>query len=66
MKMKTHSGAKKRVRITGKGKIKVAKTSKKHLLINKSKRQKKFGQSSHGIVLDKTQEKRARHLIPYL
>jgi len=66
MKMKTHSGAKKRVRITGTGKIKVAKTSKQHLLINKSKRQKKFGQSSHGVLLDKTQEKRARRLIPYL
>jgi large subunit ribosomal protein L35 len=45
MKQKTHSGAKKRFKITGsKKKIKVLgrKASARHLLVNKSKRQKKL------------------------
>lgn len=65
MKMKTHSGAKKRIKITGRKKLKVAKTSKKHLLINKSKRQKLFGQSAHGVILHRSNVNRAKKLIPY-
>lgn len=41
MKQKTHSGAKKRVKITGTGKMMFQKASKNHLLSSKSKRQKK-------------------------
>ncbi len=40
MKLKTRSSAKKRVKITGSGKIRLQKSAKSHLLINKSKRQK--------------------------
>ncbi len=40
MKAKTHSGAKKRLKITGTGKKRFKKASKRHLLVNKSKRQK--------------------------
>ena len=45
MKKKSHSGLKKRVKRTGTGKIKFTKSAKKHLLVNKSKRQKKLNKS---------------------
>ncbi|MCF7847081.1 MAG: 50S ribosomal protein L35 [Candidatus Gracilibacteria bacterium] len=41
MKQKTHSGAKKRVKVTGSGKLLLQKACKNHLLSSKSKRQKK-------------------------
>jgi large subunit ribosomal protein L35 len=37
-KMKTHSGAKKRFRVTGKGKVMREQTNKRHLLEHKSSR----------------------------
>ncbi len=43
MKQKTHSGTKKRTKVTGSGKIMFQKSCKNHLLSSKSKRQKKFG-----------------------
>lgn len=43
MKLKTHSGAKKRVKKTGTGKLRMEKGSKRHLLANKSKKQKRIG-----------------------
>lgn len=42
MKQKTHSGAKKRVKVTGSGKMMFQKANKNHLLSSKSKRQKKL------------------------
>jgi large subunit ribosomal protein L35 len=42
MKQKTHSGLKKRTRVTGSGKVVMRKSCKSHLLSSKSKRQKKF------------------------
>lgn len=42
MKQKTNSAAKKRIKRTGSGKLRLAKACKKHLLSSKSKRQKKF------------------------
>lgn len=42
MKQKSNSGLKKRVKVTGTGKIKFCKSCKKHLLVKKSKRQKKL------------------------
>ncbi len=62
MKLKSHSGTKKRVKITGKGKIMFSKPCKKHLLINKSKRQKSLyilGKSVHA-----SDAKRIRRLLP--
>lgn len=41
MKQKTHSGTKKRVKVTGTGKFMFQKACKNHLLSSKSKRQKK-------------------------
>jgi large subunit ribosomal protein L35 len=43
MKQKTHSGTKKRVKITGSGKMMTPKAAKNHLLSSKSKKQKRFG-----------------------
>ena len=40
MKLKTHSATKKRVKITGSGKKMYKKSATRHLLKNKSKRQK--------------------------
>ncbi len=39
-KMKTHSGTKKRFKVTGSGKLKRKKTGKRHLLRKKSKKAK--------------------------
>lgn len=41
MKQKTHSGLKKRTKVTGSGKVMFQKAAKNHLLSSKSKRQKK-------------------------
>jgi large subunit ribosomal protein L35 len=41
MKQKTHSGAKKRFRVTGSGKIKRGKMGMRHLLANKSSKRKR-------------------------
>ncbi len=41
MKQKTHSGAKKRFRVTGKGKIKRGQARMRHLLSNKSSKRKR-------------------------
>jgi len=41
MKLKSHSATKKRVKYTGSGKIRLQKSCRNHLLINKSKKQKK-------------------------
>ena len=40
-KIKSHSGAKKRVRKTGSGKLAVKRNSRNHLLMQKNKRQKR-------------------------
>jgi len=40
MKQKTHSGTKKRVRVSAKGKFSFEKSCRRHLLTNKSGRQK--------------------------
>jgi len=49
MTKKTHSGAKKRVKITGGKKVKMQKSCKNHLLSSKSSRQKKLARG--GILV---------------
>lgn len=44
MKKKSNSGLKKRVKVTATGKLIFNKSAKKHLLTNKSKRQKRINQ----------------------
>lgn len=41
MKLKSHSGAKKRIIVKKSGMVMMRKSSKRHLLVNKSKKQKK-------------------------
>ncbi|MBI2453786.1 50S ribosomal protein L35 [Candidatus Peregrinibacteria bacterium] len=62
MKLKTHRGLKKRIKISARGKIMFRKPGKKHLLINKSKRQK----SLHplGKPLTPSDERKVHQLLP--
>ena len=50
MKAKSHSSAKKRIKITGSGKFMLPKSNKSHLLINKSRKAKNRNQ--YGQVAD--------------
>ena len=63
MKLKTHSGAKIRVKITGTGKYIVDKTAKRHLLKDKSSKAK--GRDAYGRVLHVTNQLEARLSLPY-
>ncbi|HNR65405.1 MAG TPA: 50S ribosomal protein L35 [Atribacterota bacterium] len=63
-KMKTHRGAAKRFKITESGKIKRAKAYKSHILTKKSaKRKRELAQLT---LVDKSDSKRIRRLLPYL
>lgn len=62
-KLKTHSGAKKRFKVTGTGKILRAHANKSHIL-NKKTRKRKRGLRSIAVV-DKTNVFQVENLIPY-
>ena len=60
-KMKTHSGAKKRFKVTGKGKVKARHAMTSHILEKKSpKRKRRLG---NDFVLGKSDEKRVKELL---
>ena len=62
-KMKSHSGAKKRFRLTATGKVKRYSQNKSHILSKKStKRKRRLGT---GTYVSSTQEKTVKGLIPY-
>jgi len=61
MKHKSNSGAKKRVRKTGTGKYMFQKSCKNHLLVNKSKRQKKL--YNKGMPANNTETKILKKLL---
>jgi len=62
-KMKSNSGAKKRFKVTGKGKIKRKKAYKAHILTKKrSKRKRNLGKDT---LVDSTNKKHIKQLIPY-
>jgi large subunit ribosomal protein L35 len=62
-KMKTHSGTKKRFRLTGSGKVAYQKSGRRHILVHKSaKRMRRL--RSTGIVSPQF-ESRLKKLIPY-
>lgn len=62
-KMKSNSGAKKRFKVTGSGKVKRKKAGKRHILTKKtSKRKRNLGKAT---TVDKTQEKKVKKMIPY-
>ncbi len=63
MKLKTHSSAKKRVKITGTGKYIVDKTAKRHLLKDKSSKAK--GRDKYGRVIAAANQLEARISLPY-
>ncbi len=61
MKIKSHSGLKKRIKIKKSGVVVFNKPNKRHLLVNKSKRQKK---SMHfGVPVKSTEMKAVRRLM---
>lgn len=62
-KIKTRSAAKKRVKITGSGKIRLQKSAKSHLLVNKSKRQKNLHEG--GKSTSKGNEAAIRRMMPH-
>jgi large subunit ribosomal protein L35 len=62
-KMKSHSGAKKRIRRTGSGKLVFKRNSRNHLLLQKSRRQKRLKRTQ---LLHSTNERAIRHLVSYI
>ena len=62
-KMNTHRGLAKRVKITAKGKIKVAQGGKSHHLHQKEQDRKRRLRKT--VIVDKSIEKRIKKLLPY-
>jgi large subunit ribosomal protein L35 len=62
-KMKSNSGAKKRFKVTGSGKIKRKKAFKRHILTKKSSKTKR--QLGKDTLVDKADEKSIKRQIPY-
>ncbi|KKP36398.1 hypothetical protein A2483_02755 [Candidatus Peregrinibacteria bacterium RIFOXYC2_FULL_33_13] len=62
MKLKSHSGLKKRVKKT-KNKWMMQKAGKRHLLTNKSKKAK--NRNSSGLPINKTSISKVKKLLPY-
>ncbi len=62
-KLKTHSGAAKRFKKTGTGKVKRGHAFIRHILTSKTtKKKRKLDQST---VLDKADERKIKRMIPY-
>lgn len=64
MTLKTRSWVKKRVKITGTGKIKLGKCCKRHLLSNKSKKAK--GRNKYGLIVSSSETKKIKQQLPHL
>lgn len=62
-KIKTHSGAKKRFKLTKNGKVKRAHANKSHILTKKST--KRLRNLRKTVVADETNVKQIKRLIPY-
>ncbi len=60
-KMKNHSGAKKRFRVTGSGRLAFKRNSRQHLLMQKNKRQKRLPRTR---LLSKSNVKQLAMLLP--
>ncbi len=63
-KIKTHSGAKKRFKLTASGKVKRHHANKSHILNKKSTKRKRG--LRQGAIADKTNEANIKILIPYM
>lgn len=64
IKTKTHSGAKKRFKLTGSGKLKYQKTNKRHRLTQKDTKRKRIARTAD--VADVTNAPALKKLLPYL
>jgi large subunit ribosomal protein L35 len=62
-KMKTNRAAAKRFKITAKGKIKRRRANLRHILVNKTRKQKR--RLGKATLVDKTNERAIRALLPY-
>ena len=62
-KIKTHSGAKKRFKLTATGKVKRAHAYKSHILNKKSTKRKRNLRKT--AVADTTNQKQIKRLVPY-
>lgn len=62
-KMKTHKGAKKRVKVTASGRVVAMKTGKRHLNWHKSG--KAIRQKGRKFTLAEQEARRIRELLPY-
>jgi large subunit ribosomal protein L35 len=62
-KIKTHRGAAKRFSLTGTGKVKRSKAFASHILTSKTTKRKR--NLRKGAILDKTNEREIKKLIPY-
>lgn len=60
-KMKTHSSAKKRFKVTGSGRIKRRQVGMRHILTKKSKKRKT--RLSKSVLVRKCEEKRVKRLL---
>jgi large subunit ribosomal protein L35 len=60
-KMKTHSGAKKRFRVTGSGRVRRGKAGKSHMMIGKNKR--RLRRLRKNDMVDKVDEKAVKRLL---
>jgi large subunit ribosomal protein L35 len=63
-KLKTHRGAAKRFRLTGTGRVKRNKAYSSHILTSKSTKRKRNLRKS--ALVDKTNERAIKALLPYL
>ena len=63
-KLKTNKAASKRYKFTGSGKIKRTKANRRHLLANKTKRQKMTARVQDGLA-SKPCEATIKKLLPY-
>jgi large subunit ribosomal protein L35 len=62
-KMKSNSGAKKRFKLTGTGKMKRNRAYRRHILTKKTRTQKRKLRGS--VVVDKTQQHQIKAMLPY-
>lgn len=63
MTLKTRSWVKKRVKVTSKGKFKLAKAWKRHLLSDKSKKAK--GRNRYGLIVSTAETRKIRQQLPF-
>ncbi|HPY85129.1 50S ribosomal protein L35 [Ruminococcus sp. XPD3002] len=64
VKVKTHSGAKKRFKITGSGKVKYQKTNKRHRLTQKDTKRKRIARTAG--VAGSANAPTIKKLVPYM